>query len=98
MSERCFLSTAAYALSLAARRDRAPGAWPIFHENRFGRRIRQYPDVRFGPNTVHDRTTDPRIFRIATNFHAAVDDTIMDVGPPLVRPRRRRASGGMEDW
>jgi hypothetical protein len=42
-------------------------------------------------------TTRPRrarIFRIATNFHAAIDDTIMDVGPPLVRPRCRRASGG----
>ena len=39
-----------------------------------------------------------RILRITTNFQGAIDDTIMDVRPPLVRPGRRRASGGIEEW
>ncbi len=57
-----FLSTAAFmrSPSLHDATERDVVRWPIFHENRFGRCIRQYPDVRFGPNTVHDRTSDLR--------------------------------------
>ena len=44
------------------------------------------------------RTRLARIFGIGTSFHATVDDTIIDVGPPLVRPWRRRASGGTQVW
>ena len=50
------------------------------------------PDVRFGANTDHDKTWRRADLENAANFELVLDDRIIDVGPPLVRPGRCRAS------
>jgi hypothetical protein len=42
------------------------------------------PDVRFGANADHDKTSRRADLENADNFEPVLDDRIIDVGPPLV--------------
>jgi hypothetical protein len=55
--------------------------------NRYERSDRQRgdkPDVRFGANADHDKTSRRADLENADNFEPVLDDRIIDVGPPLV--------------
>jgi hypothetical protein len=73
-----------------------PGCQSTNRYEWFDRQRGDKPDVRFGAKADHDKNARRADLGNADNFQPAQDDRIIDVGPPIVRPGRRRTSQWQE--
>lgn len=80
------------ARCMGAARRSGSATGPSNRRARSDRKRGDRPDVRFAANGDHDKTSGRAVPGNVANFATIVDDRIIDVGSPLVRLGRRRAS------